>query len=220
MRNAVALLALSVATVFVATGDVAGRIPRPSVMQESWQLEFKFKNLVPLRLKVGGEVKLYWYLRYTVINRTGQDRTFTPAFTLYSEKGTLLQAGRNVPRQAYQFIKRRHNNPMLRSPVGMMGKLLQGEDNAKHGIAVWPDFDADSGSVDIFVGGLSGEVQEIRLPTPIRKTLKTAEGGEKVIVKDSLVLSKTLKLHFEIPGAAEARHRVTPKLTDGRWVMR
>ncbi|MBS3733896.1 MAG: hypothetical protein KGY99_03110 [Phycisphaerae bacterium] len=219
MRQALYRVLASV-ILFALVGDSTGETPRPSVLEEDWQFEFKFKNLQPLRLKVGSEIKLYWYLRYTVMNRTGADRTFTPEFVLYSERGTLLKADEHVPPDAYRIIKKRHNNPLLRRNAAMNGKLLQGEDNAKHGVAIWPDFDAASGSVDIFIGGLSGENKQIVLPVPIRKTLRTAEGTTRESEKRTIVLSKTLNLRFEIPGEAAARHRVTPKLTAAKWVMR
>ncbi len=220
MRHKAAAVGLTLAMLFLVAGDSSGRIPRPSVTEENWQLEFEFKALEPIQLEVAGERRTYWYLRYTVINRTGDDRPFTPDFTLYSERGELHQAGFQVPHQAYEIIRKRHNDPLLRTPVGMMGKLLQGEDNAKHGIAIWPDFDAESGFVDIFVGGLSGEVQEIPLPKPIKKTLRLPDGKTKEITKRTLILSKTLNLRFKIAGEVAARHRAEPELVFGKWVMR
>ena len=43
----------------------------------------------------------------------------------------------------FQAIKRRHQPtyPLLVEPVKAMGRLLQGPDNAKSSVAIWPQFD-------------------------------------------------------------------------------
>jgi hypothetical protein len=102
----------------------------------------------------------------------------------------------------------------------MTGKLLQGEDNAKHGVAIWPDFDPDSKTVDIFFGGLSGETAELVLPKPIEKRLRTPSGEEKVITKTKLMLFKTRHLRFKLVGDVDSRPLNTPVLLSRDWVMR
>src|SRR5438552_15652053 len=48
-----------------------------------WALDFRFKD--PRLIKVnspGQGTRIYWYLWYQVINRTGEPRTFAPTFEL------------------------------------------------------------------------------------------------------------------------------------------
>ncbi len=203
-------------------GSFPAAIPRPSSVPRSWELDCHFEPLSAIRVKLGrgGTEYTFWYVRYTVINRTGDDQTFWPEFLLYTDTGQLMPAGRGVPRQVYEAIKKVHNEPLLRPPVGMTGKLLQGEDNGKHGVAIWPDFDPKSGQAEIFVGGLSGEAVEIELPRPVRKVLRTKEGKETVIVKTKVVLSKTFQMTYKLKGDAASRWRTAPTLVDTKWVMR
>ena len=74
---------------------------------------------------------------------------------------------------------------------GLTGKLLQGEDNAKSGVAIWRDFDAKAGAFDLLLGGLSGETAEIQLPKPIEVVETDTDGKETVVLKSKAILSKT-----------------------------
>ena len=112
------------------------------------------------------------------------------------------------------------NNPLLQESTAIIGKLLQGNDNAKTGVAIWPDFDARSGVIDIFVGGLSGEMTEITLPEAIEVMQLDASGKQNKVTKSTVVLNKTLDLRYSVPGEASNRANVTPVLEKKSWVMR
>ena len=45
-------------------------------------------------------------------------------------------------------------------------------------------------------------------------------GNEVIVTKDRVILSKALNLQYSIPGEAEARVYVKPKLLKRQWVMR
>ena len=53
---------------------------------------------------------------------------------------------------------------MLFPPTDILGKLLQGEDNAKDGVVVFGDVDADARDFQVCISGLSGETAEVMNP--------------------------------------------------------
>jgi hypothetical protein len=191
--------------------------PQPSEASPSWDLDFTFENPKPIVLKVPGSdtPQRFWFMRYKVINRTGQDINFTPEFLLYTDTGQLLRAGRGVPSMVFERIKKIYNAPLLKTQAAMIGKLLQGADNAKQGVAIWPDFDKNAGSFDVFVSGLSGETVRVKLPVPI----EYEEDGEKK-TKEQLILTKTRKLTYDVSGEAASRKADSIRLKNKKWVMR
>jgi hypothetical protein len=81
--------------------------------------------------------------------------------------------------------------------------LLQGEDNAKDSVAVFPGLDAESRNFKVFVMGLSGETSEVVNPA----------------TKQPVLLQKTLELDYNIPGQA-INVPPEPKLIATKWVMK
>ncbi len=218
------LLALifAVAAVSIATQSHSAPPPIPSEVPASWELEFDFEAPVPVTLTVPGEKKprTFWYMSYRVANRTGEDQIFVPEFVLYTDKGEVIPAGRNAPIAVFTAIKKMHNNPLLKDLSAITGKLLQGEDNAKQGLAIWPDFDSKVGTIDVFIGGLSGETAEIRLPKPIMIEETDANGNTVEVEKDTILLSKTLHLTYRIPATVDGRAGKPAKEISKEWVMR
>ena len=196
--------------------------PRPSEVPVSWEIEIHLETPQAIEVAVSGEggVKRFWYLRFTVTNQTGEDRIFVPECTLYTDTGQILRAGQNVPTTVFKAVQKLYNDPLLTDLTGVTGKLLQGEDNAKTGVAIWPDFDPTAGMIDIFIGGLSGETAQVQLPTPIQVTEMDAKGDLRVVEKDKAILSKTLQRSYGIPGEAAARLLTKAKLLREDWVMR
>jgi hypothetical protein len=213
----IALAALA-ATAAAQAPEVTESVPTPSLASVSWQLEFDYEAPRPILLRLAGDEKprLYWYMRYTVANLTGKDRQFIPQFTMYTDTGQILPAGRGVPSAVFGHIKKRLNAPLLIDRASVTGRLLQGRDNAKTSVAIWRDPDPKARAFDIFVSGLSGEQARVKLPRPI--TVETAEGehAEKSVV----LVSKTLEINYLLPGEASARVGKTPKQASRQWVMR
>jgi hypothetical protein len=222
MKRIAAAVALMVASLGVLVGPVGSAAPKPSQVPFSWELDFEYKTPQAIRIQLPGEksAKTFWYMLYTVTNHTGADQTFVPEFVLYTTSGQLLRSGAGVPFTAYEQIKQTVNNPLLQESTAIIGKLLQGNDNAKTGVAIWPDFDARSGVIDIFVGGLSGEMTEITLPEAIEVMQLDASGKQNKVTKSTVVLNKTLDLRYSVPGEASNRANVTPVLEKKSWVMR
>ena len=220
MKRSAALMILWVALTAAAWAQVAPLVPRP--VARDWQLDIQFQDLLPIQVRVAGEAvpRVFWYLRYTVTNKTGEDRIFVPQFDLYTDTGQLIRSGQGVPSSVFGQIKQLHNDPLLESMANVAGKILQGADNAKSGVAIWRDFDPRAGSLDVFAGGLSGETRRVELPVPITVTVADALGKTTQVTKDALILSKALKLHYRVPGETAARSQYKAILDSRDWVLR
>lgn len=230
--------------------------PEPSPAPVSWEL--KFEPTPPARIQVdtGNGARTYWYLLYTVTNETGQDIDFHPEVVRVNEiesEATIEQA-HSQPAKAphitvdpavvglhtriYEAIKERHKktHPFLKPPVEAIGRLLQGKDNARSSVIVFPDLDPRISSFTIYVTGLSGEV--VTRPNPLsgkmpaggkaKQSSSEDEGGGQSNAKGSdgeknpkfFVLRKTLALPYTMPGDTNTRRTAEPKLGRMTWVMR
>lgn len=214
--------AATAATLIALVAGTATPAPQPSEVPVTWQLDFEYEppQAILVKTPLDDRPHLYWYVRYTVTNHTGEDQIFVPDFALYTETGQLLRAGRNVPAGVFRTIQRIHNDPLMMETTAMTGKLLQGDDNAKAGVAIWPNYDPQAGAFDIFVGGLSGETAVVKLPTPVTVEEMNRLGEMETVTRQRVVLSKTLQLTYEVPGEAAARPDAPVILAEKKWVMR
>ncbi len=201
----------------------AGDFPQPSAVPITWELEFQALDVIkPIRVTLPGEnhPTTFWYLRYRITNNTGEDRQFIPSFDLCTNTGHLFTDRTLVPKAVYDAIKALYNQPLLQDVAGMTGKLLQGDDNAKEGVAIWPDFDHEAGFATVYVGHLSGEEQVIKLPAPIEMTSIGPDGKPTTRVSDEVAVYKQLELTYAVPGEAAGRFITPAQLVKKRWVMR
>ena len=202
------LLATSVILALIAAalpmaGAPALAYQQPSLVPVSWELNFKYSPLERVFVTVDGKEKPYWYMRYTVINNSGRDVLFTPDFEIVADTGQVVHAFKDVPNAVFDKIKDLYKNPLLQSPNNIYGKLLQGEDNAKDGVAIFPALDPDGRNFKVFVTGLSGETATVKNPMT----------GKDVIIQ------KALELDINIPGQAiDIPPRVQVKAQ--KWVMK
>ncbi len=181
-------------------GIAEAEAPEPQLVPNAWQFEFDYGK--PRLILV--ESQYYWYLPYTVTNRTGQDRLFIPDITVMADNGQMVAAGRKVPPAVFNAIKAEQRNPLLLSPVDVIGRLLQGEDNARDSVAVWPALPGDVDHYDVFFGGISGETAVVQNPRTDEMT----------------VLRKSLHLTFVTPGTpAELIGQPIEQVRE-QWVMR
>lgn len=201
------LIALNLALVAVLNATPSAlAAPEPELVPTSWQLHFEWgtPGVIAVELPNKPEPVLYGYIPYTVTNKTGEDRLFAPDIWVWTDAGELLQANRKVPPTAFAALKSHLRNSLLESPAKIVGRLLQGEDNARDGAIMWPIGDRDANVVRVFIGGLSGETRQI--PNPA--------GG------DPIILRKTLTLEYETPGD-KIHARMKPFILKGHdWVMR
>ncbi len=200
------LLALSLAAgalLLAAPATLHPAAPQPSIVPNSRELNFRHGPLERLTMNIKGKQQSFWYMRYTVINNSGRDVLFTPDFQLLTDTGEAISAFKDVPNEVFDKIKSMSNNTMLESPTNILGKLLQGEDNAKDGVIIFAAPSADAHEYDVYVSGLSGETAEVKNP----------------ITGQSAIVQKTLVLQYNVPGEAIGI-QPQPQLTATKWVMK
>lgn len=217
MKTAMTAIVIAAAMMTVAT-DSAHTAPKPTPIPTKWELDFKYEPPQPISVYLTGKAKpkLFWYLRYTLTNNTPTEQVFAPMFLLYTETGQLLPA--SAPIEAFRAVKEHHNDPLLKRDTA--GRILRGADNAKRGVAIWPNFDPEAGSFDILIGGLSGEVAVVDLPKPIFVSETAPDGSDRKVKRTTLHLRKTLLISCSIAGEAAARIRTRVKILSRTWVMR
>jgi hypothetical protein len=197
--------------------------PKPSDVSTSWELNFTCQAPKPIRVTVPGrrDPVTFWYVQYTVTNQTNNEQVFVPDFVLYTDTGQIIRAGQDVPGIVFRTIKQALNEPLLRDQADVSGTLLRGANNAKQGVMIFTDIDPAAGSFDIFVGGLSGETARIEPPQPVPTQIyDRAKKQTTTVLKDQVVLSKTLQLHYALPGEASARLVTAAALKTKTWIMR
>lgn len=220
--------------------------PEPSPVRVSWELSFE--PAPPLRIEVdtGKGPQTYWYVLYTVTNNTGEDIDFHPEIVRVNEIETELPAAqaKALPEKApcitvdpaivglhsavFRKIQDRHKktHPFLVPPVEAIGKLLQGRDNARTSVAVFPDLDPRVSKFTVYVSGLSGE--RVTKPNPMYNPQRASSEADKTAGKTAgsggnpkfFVLRKTLGIPYTLPGDVKTRRTARPKLGRMTWVMR
>ena len=206
MRRFLALIvvALTIA-VFVPVGTARAEFPKPSPYPKSWELEFVHGK--PQRVVVQdaqtNAPRAYWYMTYQVTNNTDNEQPFLPAFELVTEDGKIVRNDIRIPRVVFDEIKRREGNKYLEPAALIAGKLRIGKDEARDGVAIWPEPSPEMGHFSIYVSGLSGEIAQVKGPTT-----------------KPVILHKTLQLNYHIRGdeVYPGEDEVNENPSD--WVMR
>ena len=174
--------------------------PEPSPRPPRWELEFKMVH--DLRL-IELEGDYYWFMTYMVTNRTGEDQTFVPTAILYTDAGDITTDG-DVSFNVTQSLLELLDNPLLESKTEIIGPLLQGRENAREGLLIWPAAAMDIDQVSVFVAGLSSETQVAINPY----------SGEETVVR------KTLALEYDVPGDPLGNIQQPVSFAAKRWIMR
>lgn len=188
---------------------VGGAAPEPDPVPTRWELDFEPGPLRVTQVReASGVVRHYFYLTYRVTNYAGQDLIFAPSLDLVTEEGSIRRAGREVPPEVTRAVLESLRNPLLEDQISVLGQILQGVENAKDGLAVWPADNLQTDSISLFISGLSGENK----PFVVRDT----ETGRNKRV----MLRKTLMLGYETPGTLEGRGSTPLELAETLWVMR
>jgi len=216
MRARGTVFAVAVACMLVGTVVVAGPKPKPG--SGAWQLDCSFLDPQRITIKLPGDAgeMTYWYMLYTVTNRTGMDVQFFPSFSLVTDRLEVVTAGDDVHPLVYDTIAARHKKqyPFFAPPSKITGPLLQGEDNHRTSAAVFKEFDKEADAFTVFGGGLSGEI--VRVINPAFDE-STPESDDNV---RWFVLRKTLAIIYDLPGDAESRDQAVPIRRNREWVMR
>jgi hypothetical protein len=197
------------------SGDVRA-YPEPSVVQRAgdWTLNVEFSRLQQIIVKCPGEPTTgrYWYIILTLTNRTGSDVPFYPECDLMTDTFRIVPAGKGIRQHVFEKIKQRHQGryPFLENIDLAGNKVLEGVDNTKDIVIIWPDFDAKAKNIALFIAGLSNETVAIDHPT------KTDEAGNPVKV----YLQKTLALEYAVGSDEKLRALTNLAYKGKRWVMR
>jgi len=199
------LPALILAAVLASTQRSTFAYPEPSIVPRSWEFDFEIDKPRAIAVKdVSGKLSWYWFITYKVTNNTQQERLFIPETTIATDEGDILTPGRNVPFNVFDAIKKKVGNTLLENPSDIVGRILQGEDNARESVIIWPALDHHVSEVKVFMGGLSGETTVIKNPRT----------GENVL------MSKTLMLTYKTPGKPLRPQQQTVIESRRDWVMR
>jgi len=226
MRFAVASTLCLAFALSTAPKARAADYPEPSPYPISWELNFQHDKPKRIVVTVPGQGnRAYWYLTYTVTNKTNEDRMFLPVFEMVTRDGKVHRSDKGVPLQVFEQIKRqeRAKYPFLVPYFKVADTLRVGDDQAKDGVAIWPEPMSEMGNFSIYVSGLSGETVTMKMVNgaPVKvKPEHVAMELKGVDEKDVIILRKTLQLNYVIygdevyPGLDEVN--VQPE----KWVMR
>jgi hypothetical protein len=187
--------------------------PEPAIVPKpgDWTLEVRFEQ--PLQIVLPGTVQQrFWYTILTLTNKSGQDVDFYPACELVTDTLQVVPAIKGTSAVLFEKIKNRHQGryPFLQLLENAGDKVLQGEDNTLDIAVIWPDFDPNAKTVNIFISGLSNETVVVDHPTE-----KDQDG-----IPVKIYLRKTLELTYSIAGDPKFRSDQKLKFESKRWVMR
>ena len=200
-----------IAAVFVSCLALAA--PEPAIVPKpgDWTLEVRFEQ--PLQIVLPGAIQQrFWYTILTLTNKSGQDVDFYPACELVTDTLQVVPAIKGTSTVLFEKIKNRHQGryPFLQLLENAGDKVLQGEDNTLDIAVIWPDFDPNAKTVNIFISGLSNETVVVDHPTE-----KDQDG-----IPVKIYLRKTLELTYSIAGDPKFRSDQKLKFESKRWVMR
>ncbi len=173
---------------------------------DQWELDYQ---VGPLRLYKDGETgEAFWYATYTIVNRTGRDRSIAPQWSILDEEGRLFNAGEGVSRRIQRAVQTLLANPLHEDQSAVIGDIMTGEENAKSGVAIWK-VGPEARRFSILVSGLSN----------IKKT------SDDPTTKKPIVLKKTRRIDYQMSCDRATLIGEVPMTPSGveqnpRWIMR
>ncbi len=195
----VGLLAIAGATPLI------GLAPEPDPVPRRWELQVEASELRLVTLDVPNVgLRKYLYMTFKATNNSGQDMLFAPAFELSDGDGHVYRSGRDVPLFVTQQLLAQTQNPFIQDQIGVIGELLQGAENTKDGLVIWPVDGFNPSQLTVYAAGFSGET----------KTVVAPDG------KSKFVLRKSLRLDFQSPGDLSAPANQAFAVGTRSWIMR
>jgi hypothetical protein len=220
MKRVLPYVALAVVMFALVHSRTVVAYPKPSVAPITWELDFNPGTPTRIAVKVPGSdaPKAFWYLPFTITNNSKDEQQFLPVFELVDDTGKVHKSDQNIPAVVFEEIKKREGKRFLEPLHKATGRILQGAEQSKDSVAIWPEPTERMGSFSIFATGLSGEAvwykdgKEMALRDADWVKTKPEEAGQ--------ILRKTRELDYQVPGDQfyQGRDRVIKK--DERWVMR
>jgi hypothetical protein len=179
-----------------------------------WVLDFKFYDPRLITVDIPGRGrKICWYLKYQVINNTGEPRTFIPDFFIVTpDKPGAVYHDQVLPK--VQEAIRQVEDPTgfldIKNSVTIASKPISpskpnAAPHAMAGVAIWDDIDPEANRLSIFVSGLSNGWSLAEIPPDNKQVVRR----------------KTLQLNFKRLGDRYYQHsgeiRFVPPI---EWVYR
>lgn len=157
-----------------------------------WALDFKFYSPRLITVDIPGRGrKLCWYMKYEVINRTKEPRTFYPIFELVTLDKPGVYRDQVLPKVQEAIIAQEDPAGTMdfKDSVTMSSKPIpvsrpDGPARAVAGLAIWDDVNPDSNRYSVFVGGLSNGWSLAEIPPDNKQVVRR----------------KTLQLNFKRNG--------------------
>lgn len=190
--------------------------PKPAASQTKgiWtvDVEFSHPNMIKMTLPGESEPKRFWYTIATVTNNNNVDAEFYPRFELMTDTFEIIGSDKEVRACVEEQIKKRHirRYPLLETVNEAGNRILQGLDNAKDIVIIWPDFDSEAKTVKFFLSGFSNETAVILNP----------DERDDEDRPEKIVLRKTLELSYSVLGDPKLRDNIKLNFERNRWVMR
>lgn len=241
----------TVAIVCLAGSTLVAAAPEPDPVPRRWELGVETRPLAVAYANVPGVgARPFYYMTYKVTNTTGKEQTLAVGFELATGDGNVVRAGRGVSVEVTKQIIEHLGNPMLQDPIGILGPIQHGRENAREGIVIWPLEDFTPESLTVYAAGFSGETAIIELPKVEAPAKAEAKGDEKAADKDTAtkadakpagkdgkadaaakpaksgqdsgkaVLRKTKMIRFAVPGEMTNLRDTALKVEEERWIMR
>lgn len=216
MRSMVSRTFVIAALALFMVAGLASAAPQPSPYPIAWELKFdagKPKRIVVVPMG-GNKAEAFWYLPFAVTNLGSQEQRFLPVFEMMTADGKVVRSDDKIPVNVLEEIKRVEANPELEAMTQIAGTIKVGEENVREGVAIWREPTPEMGHFTIFVSGLSGEsiILKDDKGNPVMKEVD----GRKLPV----VMRKTRKLDYHVPGDARLRGNDPANAVDATWVMR
>jgi hypothetical protein len=187
------------------TAPLIGLAPEPDAVPRRWELQVDASDLRLVTIDVPNiGARKYLYMTFKATNNSGQDMLFAPSFELSDGDGHVYRSGRDVPLFVTQQLLAQTQNPFIQDQIGVIGELLQGAENTKDGLVIWPVDAFNPSQVTVYAAGFSGET----------KTVISPDG------KSKFVLRKTLRLEFQPPGDLSGPASETIPVSTRSWIMR
>lgn len=190
--------------------------PQPAIVPTAnqWTLNVVYNQPQQITVKIPNQRKpqRFWYIILTITNNTNIDVPFYPECQLVTDTFQVIPAYRDTRNLVFDKIKSRYKKkyPFLESLETAEPRILQGEDNTKDLVIIWPDFDASARNISLYIAGLSNETVVIDHPTQ-----KDPNGNP-----EKIYLRKTLQLDYSISGDPAMRSNTSLVYKSMDWVMR
>ncbi len=204
-----AFLPVFVLLLLLGAGSLIGLAPEPDPVPRRWQLSVEPGPLriTSIDLPSTGP-RGYYFFTYKVTNSSAGDLLFAPSFDLGTMNGDVRRAGRDVPAEVTRRILADLENTDIQDQIGIVGMLLQGEENAKEGVVVWPADAMHLSEATVYAAGFSGETRQVPVKNP------------KTGIRSNVLVRKTLMLRYQPPGEMRDMSGKPIELAEQRWIMR